>query len=134
VVTYLGLFYRTGVDLVLSLELVEQIVSNRIVGDAVGRARLAVVEGVSMAAAFGESKVFPTMVIRSLALGEATGNLDQALTRAKDYYSREIPSIVRRMITALQPLLIAVIGGVILTVALAIMLPILNIYSSIGRK
>ncbi len=134
VVTYLSLFYRTGVDLVLSLSITERIVTNKAVAAAVANARDQVTQGVSIAAAFGQSSIFPTVVLRAIALGEATGNLDQALSRTKDFYSREIPASVRRMITLLQPALIALIGGVILTVALAIILPILNIYSRIGVR
>ena len=134
IVTYLSLFYRTGVELVLSLHIVERIISNRAVAADIAKARDLVTEGVSMAAAFGRSPLFPPVVIRAIALGEATGNLDTALTRAKDYYEREIPAAVRRMIIVLQPLLIAFIGGVILMVALAIVLPILNIYNSIGVR
>ncbi|HEY2736019.1 MAG TPA: type II secretion system F family protein [Polyangiales bacterium] len=132
VVTYLSLFYRTGVEFVLSLQIIERIITNKSVSQAVARARDQVVQGVSIASAFGQSPLFPTVVLRAIALGEATGNLDQSLARTKDFYSREIPASVRRMITLLQPLLIALIGGVILTVALAIILPILNIYSRIG--
>jgi type IV pilus assembly protein PilC len=134
IVTYLSLFYRTGVELVLSLNIVERIIANRAVAADIRKARELVTEGVSMAAAFGRSPLFPPVVIRAIALGEATGNLDAALTRAKDYYEREIPAAVRRMIIVLQPLLIAFIGGVILMVALAIVLPILNIYNSIGVR
>jgi type IV pilus assembly protein PilC len=128
------LFYRTGVDLVLSLTIVERIITNRAVSAAVANAREQVTQGVSLAGALGQSSLFPTVVLRAVALGEATGNLDQALARTKDFYSREIPASVRRMITLLQPLLIAMIGGVILTVALAIILPILNIYNGIGVR
>jgi type IV pilus assembly protein PilC len=134
VVTYLALFYRTGVELVLSLQIVERIITNKAVAAGVAAAREQVVQGVSIASALGQSPLFPTVVLRAVALGEATGNLDTALARTKDYYSREIPATVRRMITLLQPLLIAMIGGVILTVALAIILPILNIYASIGVR
>jgi type IV pilus assembly protein PilC len=134
VVTYLSLFYRTGVELVLSLEIIERIISNRAVSMAIGRSREQVIQGVSIAAALGQSSLFPNVVLRSVALGEATGNLDAALARTKEFYSREIPASVRRMITLIQPMLIALIGGVILTVALAIILPILNIYSSIGIR
>jgi type IV pilus assembly protein PilC len=134
IVTYLSLFYRTGVDLVLALKLVERIIDNRAISDAVGKAREMITEGVSMTSAFGGFALFPPIVIRAIALGEATGNLDQSLGRAKDYYAREIPASVRRMITVLQPLLIAVLGGVILMVALAIVLPILNIYNQIGVR
>jgi type IV pilus assembly protein PilC len=134
VVTYLSLFYRTGVELVLSLQIIERIITNKAVSLAITNAREQVIQGISIASAFGQSPLFPTVVLRSIALGEATGNLDSALARTKDYYSREIPASVRRMITLLQPLLIAIIGGVILTVALAIILPILNIYSQIGVR
>lgn len=134
VVTYLSLFYRTGVELVLSLSIVERIITNKAVAQAVGEARDQVIQGVSMASALGASPLFPPIVLRAIALGEATGNLDQSLARTKDYYSREIPASVRRMITLLQPVLIAMIGGVILTVALAIILPILNIYDAIGVR
>ena len=134
VVTYLSLFYRTGVELVLSLQIVERIVTNRAVAVAVGNAREQVIQGISIAAALGQSPLFPMVVLRSVALGEATGNLDAALSRTKDYYNREIPASVKRMITLLQPFLIAVIGFVILLVALAIILPILNIYASIGVR
>jgi type II secretory pathway component PulF len=72
--------------------------------------------------------------MRSLALGESTGRLDEALERAKLYYGREIPAAVRRVITLIQPALIVTLGGVVLLVALAIMLPILNIYNTIGVR
>ena len=134
IVTYLNLFYRTGVELVSSLEIVERIVTNRAVAVDIAKAREQVIEGVSMSAAFGQSPLFPPVVIRAIALGEATGNLDVALSRAKAYYEREIPSAVRRMIIVVQPLLVAFIGAVILMVALAIVLPILNIYNSIGVR
>jgi len=134
IVTYLSLFYRTGVELVLSLTIVERITANHAVALALANARGLVTDGVSMAAAFGRSPLFPPVVIRSIALGEATGNLDAALGRARDYYGREIPASVRRMITVLQPMLIAIIGFVILMVALAIILPILNIYNTIGVR
>lgn len=134
IVTYLSLFYRTGVELVLSLNIVERIIDNRAVARDIARARELVTEGVSMAASFGRSPLFPPVVVRAIALGEATGNLDTALTRAKEYYEREIPAAVRNMIIVLQPLLIAFIGGVVLMVALAIVLPILNIYNSIGVR
>ena len=134
VVTYLSLFYRTGVDLLQSLLLVEQMATNRVVGRIVRDARERIAGGETIAGAFGRSPLVPIIVMRSLALGESTGQLDLALDRAKLYYSREIPAAVRRVITLIQPALIVVLGGIILLVALAIMLPILNIYNTIGVR
>jgi type II secretory pathway component PulF len=134
VVTYLSLFYRTGVDLLQSLVLVEQMTTNRVVGRVVRDARELIAGGETIASAFGRSPYVPVVVMRSLALGEQTGRLDESLDRAKLYYAREIPAAVRRVVTLIQPAMIIILGGVILTVALAIMLPILNIYNTIGVR
>lgn len=134
VVTYLSLFYKSGVDLIQSLTLVEQMATNKVVGQIVGDARARIIEGETMATAFGRSPLVPIIVMRSLALGESTGQLEESLNRAKMYYAREIPAAVRRVITLIQPAMIVILGGVILLVALAIMLPILNIYNSIGVR
>lgn len=133
-VTYLALFYRTGVEIVYSLQLSERLVGNRAVARAVAGVREAIIGGESLGAAFAASPIFPPMVVRSVALGEVTGHLDDALNRASIFYEREIPAAVRRMVTILQPALIAVMGGAVLLVALAIILPILGIYDSIGRR
>lgn len=134
VVTYLSLFYRTGVDLLQSLLLVEQMVTNRVIGRLVREARERISGGETIAGAFGHSPLVPIIVMRSLALGESTGQLDASLERAKLYYNREIPAAVRRVVTLIQPAMIVILGGVILLVALAIMLPILNIYNTIGVR
>lgn len=134
VVTYLGLFYKAGVDLLRSLELVEQLTSNRVIGQTIRDARDLIAGGESIASSFGRSPYVPVVVMRSLALGEQTGKLDESLERAKLYYAREIPAAVRRVVTLIQPAMIIILGGVILMVALAIMLPILNIYNSIGVR
>ena len=134
VVTYLGLFYRSGVDLIQSLLLVEQMATNRVVAGVVRDAREKIAGGATIAAAFGSSPLVPLVVMRSLALGETTGRLDESLERAKLYYSREIPAAVRRVITLIQPALIVTLGVVVLIVALAIMLPILNIYNTLGIR
>lgn len=133
VVTYLGLFYRSGVEVIFSLSLVERMLTNRIVANAVRAARDAVEGGSTMAAAFSQGTMFPSVVIRSVALGETTGQLDESLARATAYYAREVPAAVRRLITALQPLLIMTMGSVVLLVALAMILPILSIYNQIGK-
>lgn len=134
VVTYLGLFYRTGVDLLQSLLLVERMATNRVVAGVVRDARKEIEGGATIATAFGRSRLVPIVVMRSLALGESTGRLDESLERAKLYYSREIPAGVRRVVTLIQPAMIIALGGIVLLVALAIMLPILNIYNTIGIR
>lgn len=131
-VTYLGLFYRSGVNLIFALTLVERLITNRLLSEAIAQARVDIEGGNTMAAAFSKNPLFSPVVIRSVALGETTGRLDESLARAAAYYAREVPAAVRRLITALQPALILLMGGVVLLVALAMILPILSIYNQIG--
>lgn len=133
-VTYLGLFYRSGVEIILALTLVERMMANRVVATAIQNVRLAIEGGETMATAFGRNPLFPPVIVRTVALGESTGQLDESLARAQAFYEREVPTAVRRMITALQPMLILVMGGAVLVVALAMILPILSIYQSIGVR
>ncbi|MGQ0814698.1 MAG: type II secretion system F family protein [Gemmatimonadota bacterium] len=133
-VTYLALFYRTGVEVVLGLTLIQDIVGNRVVAKAVQRARERVIQGETLSRAFGDNELFPTVVVRAIALGESTGKLDESLARVKAYYAREIPAAVKRMTTALQPLMVILLGVIITVVALSIILPILSIYQSIGTQ
>jgi type II secretory pathway component PulF len=131
VVTYMGLFYRTGVDLLRGMALLEQMIGNRRIARALATARTDVSGGESLAAAFAATGLFPQIVIRTFALGETTGRLEESLDRARTYYAREVPAAVRRMLGILQPLLIVVLGGILALVALSIFLPLVGIYQSL---
>lgn len=132
-VTYMALFYRTGVDLIRAFSLLETMMTNRRVSRAVGEARVAISAGDSIAGALARTGLFPSVVIRSFALGESTGKLDDSLERARAYYAREVPAAVSRMLASLQPLLIMVLGAILGMIAMSIFMPIMSIYQSVGR-
>lgn len=133
VVTYMALFYRTGIDLLRGLELLERIIKNRRVAGAIHEARESISGGDSVAHAMSATGLFPLIVVRSFAMGEATGKLDESLERARVYYAREVPAAVKRMLAALQPLLIIIIGGILAIVALSIFMPVVEIYRTLGQ-
>lgn len=132
-VTYMALFYKTGVDLIRGFGLLEGMMTNRRVALAIGQARDSISGGDSIAQSLARTGLFPSVVIRSFALGESTGKLDESLERARAYYAREVPAAVRRMLATLQPLLIIVLGGILGMIAMSIFMPIMSIYQSIGR-
>lgn len=132
-VTYLSLSYATGVGVLGGLRLIEEMLGNSVLAKGVARARAAIERGASIAQAFAGEALFPTIVTRSLGLGESTGRLDDALQRVKLYYDRELPARVRRLLSLLNPALVVILGAVILIVGLAIILPVMNIYRSLGR-
>src|SRR5207245_196918 len=81
-------------------------------------------EGKALAPALGAAKLFPPIVIHLIASGEATGRLDTMLARAAEAQSRELVNWTRGLTALLGPLLIVAMGGIVLFLVVAILLPI----------
>jgi len=90
------------------------------VEEAVRRVR----EGAALSSSLGAAKLFPPLVIHLIASGEATGRLDTMLARAAEAQSRELQNWVRRLTALLEPVLLVTMGGLVLFIVVAILLPI----------
>jgi general secretion pathway protein F len=120
----LGILTTAGVPLLASLQSAAAVLTNLPMRGAVEEAVRRVREGSALAPALGAAKLFPPLVIHLIASGEATGRLDTMLTRAAEAQSRELENWVRGLTAALEPLLILAMGGIVLFVVVAILLPI----------
>jgi len=81
------------------------------------------------------SRIFPPVVIQMVAIGEQTGKMEEMLMRVSEYYDQEVEYSIRNLSTSLEPLLLAVIGGVVLFLALAIFMPwwnLINVFKGGG--
>jgi len=120
----LGILTASGVPLLASLQSAAAVLTNlpmrAAVDDAVRRVR----EGGALAPALGAAKLFPPIVIHLIASGEATGRLDTMLARAAEAQSRELVNWTRGLTALLGPVLILVMGGIVLFLVVAILLPI----------
>ena len=83
-------------------------------------------EGKSLSRALAKPKLFPPLVIHLIASGEASGRLDSMLMRASEAQTRELETWVAALTALLEPVLILVMGGIVLFIVLAIMLPIIE--------
>ena len=88
-------------------------------------------EGESISKSLAVSKLFPPMIIHLIASGEAAGRLEEMLGRAAVVQEREVNGIIATLLGILQPLVIVMMGGIVLTIVLAILLPIFEINSLI---
>jgi general secretion pathway protein F len=88
---------------------------------------LRVREGATISGSLGESKLFPPMMIHLISSGEAGGRLEEMLSRAASNQEREVNGLIATLLGILQPLLIVAMGGVVMTIVLAILLPIFEI-------
>lgn len=120
----LAILVGSGVPLLAALQHVAGVVINRAQRLAVSESAKQVREGVSLSRALGESKVFPPVLIHLIASGEASGRLEHMLERAAAQQSQELENRVATLTGLLEPLLILAMGGVVLLIVMAILMPV----------
>ena len=84
-------------------------------------------EGISLRAAMAEAGVFPLMLTAIVASGEASGKLGPALSRAADELDRELDAVTTALVALVEPMVLLLMGGIVLMMVLAILLPIINL-------
>ena len=122
----LGILTASGIPLLNAMQSAFQVVGNLPMRAAVEDALRQVREGGSLSRSLGKSKLFPPLVIHLIASGEASGSLDLMLVRAAEAQTRELENWVSALTALLEPALILVMGGIVLFIVLAIMLPIID--------
>ncbi|WP_017906461.1 type II secretion system inner membrane protein GspF, partial [Pseudomonas asplenii] len=123
----LAILGGAGVPLLRALEAARQTVSNERLSLSVSEATARVKEGANLAAALKVEKVFPPLLIHLIASGEKTGALPPMLERAAQALSLDIERRAMGMTALLEPLMIVVMGGVVLVIVMAVLLPIIEI-------
>ena len=123
----LGIMVSQGVPVLQALDVVARNVSNTILRSAVERIQVAVREGSSIAAAIVASGQFPAFVGNMVAVGEESGTVDGALLKVASTYEREVDRTIRTLTTVLEPVLLVVVGGVVMFIVLAMLLPVFQI-------
>lgn len=123
----LAILMAGGVPLLSALQSGAQVMTNMLMQEAVERAIGRVREGTSLARALGETGVFPPLLVHLVASGEVSGKLEQMLERAAQLETAAIERRLALFLTLLEPVMILVMGGVVLMIVLAILLPIIEI-------
>ncbi|BBJ00422.1 type II secretion system protein GspF [Ferrigenium kumadai] len=122
----LAILSGSGVPLLVSLQTAAGVVSNLPMKRALDEASKKVREGVGLSRALAVSGLFPPILIHLIASGEASGKLDTMLERAAVQQEQEISNYTSILTSLLEPLLILAMGGVVLTIVLAILMPIIE--------
>ena len=117
----------SGVPVLEAMKISAEVIENLPMRDAVNAAAIRVREGGAISKSLEASKLFPPMMIHLVASGEAGGRLEEMLTRAATGQEREVDGLIAALLGILEPLLIIFMGGVVLTIVLAILLPIFEI-------
>jgi general secretion pathway protein F len=113
-----------GVALLTALEIVRHVVRNEIIAAAIDAARERISQGQSIAEPLRASGVFPPLVTHMIAVGELSGELESMLKKVSEAYDHEVETTLGSITALLSPVMILVMGGIILFIVLAILLPI----------
>jgi len=127
----LSVLNRSGVPILQSLEIVQDTVNNSVVATAVKDLQAGVKEGESLATPLSRHKVFPAMVVQMMAVGEETGALDTMLEKIANFYDEEVEATVESLTALIEPVLIAVVGGAVGLIVIALYLPTFRIFELI---
>lgn len=123
----LAILVGGGVPLLSALASGAQVMSNMVLRDAVEQAIERIREGAGLARALGETRAFPPLLIHLIASGEVSGKLEQMLQRAAHLETQGLERRLTVFLTLLEPVMILVMGGIVLLIVLAILLPIIEI-------
>jgi type IV pilus assembly protein PilC len=116
-----------GVSMLESLKITSSTSGNKIIESSVMDARKLVTEGRSLTDAFRETGQFPFMLTQMVSVGEATGTLDQMLSKLADFYDDEVSATVSAMLSVMEPILLIFVGGLVGSLVLSMYLPIFNL-------
>jgi type IV pilus assembly protein PilC len=128
----LGTMLRSGVPILQSLDVVADTTGNVVLARATRDIQESVRQGESVTAPLRSHPVFPTMVAQMMAVGEDTGALDQMLEKISDFYDQEVEATTEALTSLIEPLMIAVLGGIIGSMIICLYMPIFSIYNHIN--
>jgi type II secretory pathway component PulF len=123
----LGTLLQNGVPLTNALRLTAETLGNSAATQAVREVQVRVKEGESLAGALGRFKIFPTPVLRMIAVGEETGKPEDMLFRAAEFYESDVRRNLRTAVGLVEPAMILLLGGVVGFVALAMIQAVFSI-------
>ena len=127
----LGTLLQNGVPVLIALKITEQVISNRIIKEAIAKTRDAVTDGKTLAQPLEQSKIFPQLMVDLVRIGEETGDVPGALNNIAGTYEGELQIALRVMTNLIEPALIIVMAVIVAFLLLSIFLPLFRLISQI---
>src|ERR1700678_58752 len=126
----LGTLISSGVPILEGLDITARTSGNAVIERAITQTRKAVEAGRSLVDPLKDTGVFPGMVTQMIGVGEQTGAMDAMLQKIADFYEDEVDAAVKDLLTAMEPIMIVVLGVVVGGIVISMYLPL---FSLIGK-
>jgi type IV pilus assembly protein PilC len=127
----LATLLSSGVPILDGLDITAKTAGNAVVEEAIMKTRTSIERGETISAPLKETGVFPPMVTQMIGVGETTGALDTMLSKIADFYEEEVDTAVAGLLTLLEPIMIAFLGGVVGGIVIAMYMPIFDLISKL---
>ena len=126
-----GILIGAGVPVLEAMGLLKKVVGNSVYEKAVADAANYIRDGYNISTALRRTEIFPSILLQLASTGEETGEIDDLLDRAADYYHKQVNALVDRMTTLIEPLLILLVGAVIALMVVLTYLPVFHLGSAL---
>ena len=122
----LGMLLGSGVPIMESLDIASKRVHNVALREALDQASERVREGDSLHGSLLKAEHFPPFLVHMVSSGESSGTLDRMLLKVADYYEQRLKSVIDATLKLFEPLLVIIMGGVVLLIVMAVLVPIID--------
>ena len=123
----------SGVPILESLDIVGDVVNNRILGRVIRQMRQSVEKGERLAASLKVSEEFPPDTVQMISVGEESGNLEKMLNKISDFYDRATGYSIKKLVASLEPILLVVMGVIVAFTMASMLLPMFNMVKLLKR-
>jgi len=120
-----------GVPMLESMKITSSTSGNVIIENSIMQARSMVAEGTSLTDALKSTGRFPFMLVQMVGVGEATGTLDEMLSKLADFYDDEVDASVSALLSVLEPILLIFVGGLVGMIIISMYLPIFTLLGTL---
>jgi type IV pilus assembly protein PilC len=128
----LATMVKSGIPILDTLDIIAGTSGNKVIADALLKAREDVAKGEILSKSLRESGVFPPMMLEMLSAGEHTGAVDDMMDKVADFFEDEVDAAVEALTSMVEPLMLVFIGGFIGTIVIALYLPIFKLAGAVG--
>ena len=131
---YFSLLINVGIDVMRSMEILQECVKNEVYREKVGQVRSCLTKGEGIADAFGKVPIFPSFVVRMINAGEQSGTLPEQLSSIAEDYRNKLSLLVATLGKMIEPVVLVVAGAMFAVIVGGLFLPIYDLISAVGGR
>lgn len=128
-----GLLFQSGIPVNRAFELIRNAVENKYFTKKIDELQEEIAKGNSITQSFIDSKIFSPIIIQMISVGEETGHIDEMLNKVADYFDEDLDHQLSILQASIEPILLTIIFGMVLFLALAIYLPIIDVINFVKK-